>query len=147
MKIHVEHKNLDEMEVMIYSHASDPELPVVLQNLKSISSTIIGIIDDEKYILKLADIQFFEANNNTVFAHTAKMEYRTKFKLYELEELLNNKTFIRISKWCIANANQIEKVQPSLNTTMVIYFLKSQKQQQLTRSYFKSFKTKILGEK
>ena len=54
--------------------------------------------DSNMYLLPLEDIETIYSSNNKIYVRTKQNElYTAKQKLYELEELLKNTSFVRIS--------------------------------------------------
>lgn len=146
MKITVEYQEVSDMYVQITSAETDERLPRVLDALERVGAvdTIVGAIDDVKYILPFKDIHFFESAGDNVFAQTNQSRYRVKARLHEVEKSAEQFGFIRISKWCVANIHKILKVESGLNATMSIVFKQTNIEQTLTRSYVKRFKATVL---
>lgn len=51
--------------------------------------------------------------DNNVFAYTKENVYESKSKLYQLEEELLSKDFIRVNKAVVLNINKISKLVPA----------------------------------
>jgi DNA-binding LytR/AlgR family response regulator len=60
-------------------------------------------------------------------------------KMYELEELLKEKHFIRVSKYTLVNINKIEYIKPALNSKLIL-LMKNKDQVEVNRHYYKTFK-------
>ena len=60
-------------------------------------------------------------------------------KLYEIEELLKRKDFIRISKYCLVNIGKIDYIKPALNSKLDL-LLKNDEHLEVNRGYLKDFK-------
>jgi len=60
-------------------------------------------------------------------------------KLYEIEELLKHKDFIRISKFCLVNIGKIDYIKPALNSKLDL-LLKNSEHLEVNRGYLKDFK-------
>lgn len=96
---------------------------------------------ETEYYLIPDEILFFETEGNTINAHTHDNVYQTKYKLYELEEILPG-YFMRISKSAILNVNQIYSMTKSISTCLV-QFQGTHKQVFVSRSYYKPLKEKL----
>lgn len=57
-----------------------------------------------------------------MFVETQQNEYIVRYRLYELEELLEKKTFLRISNSEIVNTNQILNIDLSIVGRICIRF-------------------------
>lgn len=73
-------------------------------------------INEAVYQIPLADILYFEAVGEQVFAYTADELYSVKKRLYEIESLYADRKFIRCSKSMIVNLLQIESFRPALDS-------------------------------
>ncbi len=68
--------------------------------------------------LEPAQVLCFTARDKGVFAQTAAGEYQVKLRLYELEERLDPKTFVRVSNGEIVNLKQVTALDLSLSGTI-----------------------------
>ena len=74
--------------------------------------------------------------------YTEKTVYRCKEKLYELEELLENSSFVRISKSCILNIDYLESVKAVFNGKLEALLSNGEKVI-INRHYVSAFKKKF----
>ncbi len=95
----------------------------------------------EHYVNK-AEILFFEAEGNTVYAHTADRMLKTEHRLFELEDLLPN-YFVRVSKSVIVNVKQISSLRRELMGGGELCFKSGDKKTYFSRSYHSRLKEKI----
>ncbi len=100
-------------EIMIFIEA--PKLSKEVQNvvdyvseLNSLPAQISANKNNEIYFINVKDIIYFFSKDKYNYIKTNKDEYRIKYKLYELEEKLDKRNFVRISKSCIINMNQVK---------------------------------------
>ena len=98
--------------------------------------------NETEYYLNLDDILFFETGIQGIEAHTIDNIFQTKFKLYELEEILP-RFFMRISKSAILNTNQVYAINRNLAASSVIEFRHTHKQVYVSRNYYKPLKNKL----
>ena len=97
---------------------------------------------DEIYFIETKSILFFETDGNKTAAHTKTHMYYTDLKLYELEELLP-RSFMRVSKSCIANTMAISSIRKEITGICEARFADTGKKIFISRSYYKAFKDKI----
>lgn len=71
-------------------------------------------LNGEIHLIEPADVFYFEYVDQKVFAYCKEQVYEIRKKLYELEEMLSAKDFIRISKACILNLDKINSLTPNL---------------------------------
>ena len=97
---------------------------------------------DTEYYIPLAEVLFFETEGTRVNVHTRDNIYQTRYKLYELEELLPA-YFMRVSKSAILNVEQIYSITRNLTAASLVQFTDSHKQVFVSRSYFKPLQYKL----
>ena len=97
---------------------------------------------DKEYYLTIDEILFFETDTNGVIVHTATQMYETKYRLYELEELLPG-NFVRISKSSILNASKVRAIHKNITGASEVEFMGSNKKVFVSRNYFKVLMTKL----
>ncbi len=146
MKVKIEFdENLVEDEIVIKCRKLNNDILNVQQAIFDITSNIPRVSffkEDKEYFLPLEQVLFFETANNSVEAHTADDVFNTRYKLYELEEVLP-KNFVRVSKSTILNAEQVYSIERSLTSSSLIQFQSSHKQVYVSRLYFKDLKNKL----
>ena len=148
MKILLEMTDEGEPEIIIKCHKLTPDIIKLQQMLASYDAgngslnQIIFYKGDTEYYMNLNDILFFQTESSVIYAHTATDAYETKYKLYELEEILPA-AFIRISKSAIVNSSLIYSIQRNLAASSVISFNNTHKEVYVSRAYYKMLKNKI----
>ena len=116
-------KECEETKVVIYAKTIDDEISRIVENLQAKdSNTLNAFKDEEIYILNQDEIQTVYAEEGKVYTKTDKNQYLLKKRLYELEEILNPKKFIRISNSEIVNIKKVEKINFKLTGTIVLHF-------------------------
>lgn len=76
--------------------------------------------DNEMFLINSSDVLYFDSVDNRTFLYTNDDVMEIKQKLYELEDILSDKDFVRISKSQIVNINQIRSLKPELNRTILV---------------------------
>ena len=137
-------RNKPEM-VEIHCYSVSDEVNEILAFVKSRQGQLTGVSDDNMYEIALSDIFYIESVENKVFLYTKDNVYETKYKLYELEELLKSKRFLRISKSTVVNLMKIDSIKPALNSrfTAVLF---SGEQIVITRKYVPDLKKALKGD-
>ena len=80
-----------------------------LNNISQIAKKkeeIVATKNNEIFLLKSKNVFYFYSDEKNNFAKTNDGIYKIKERLYELEENLDKKKFIRISNSCIINIDQ-----------------------------------------
>jgi len=69
--------------------------------------------DDQALMLPLGAVYYAESVDQKTFVYAENEVYRSRLKLYEIEELLTSGDFLRISKQVIVNVKKIRSVAPA----------------------------------
>lgn len=120
-------------------------LDYMASNKEDFKNVITGKCDDnELKVLTYDDIYYFEAMGNDVFCRTVDKKYKVKEKLYELEERLQSKGFVRISKCFIVNIVKVDRIISWFNSKLILKIIGIDEEIYVTRKYLTEFK-KFLG--
>ena len=131
-----------EEEIIIRCKSPSEEV-LRIQSLLAASTRELELTSgDETHFIETKSILFFETDGNKTAAHTKNKMYYTDKKLYELEEILP-RSFMRISKSCIANTSAICSIKREYTGVCEARFHDTQKKVYISRSHYKSFKEKI----
>ncbi|MCR4642434.1 MAG: LytTR family transcriptional regulator DNA-binding domain-containing protein [Lachnospiraceae bacterium] len=95
----------------------------------------------ESYMLGTNLIYYTESIDKRTYVYTKEACYETKYRLYELEELLSA-GFLRVSKSMVVNIRKIRSVKSELNGRMTAELLNGEKIV-ISRSYVKDLKRKL----
>lgn len=85
------------------------------------------------------NIQYILVEQDDVIAVLSQTRLTLKHKLYELEELLQDKDFIRVSKYCLVNIGKIDYIQSAFNSKLDLQMANGD-HCEVNRSYLKAFK-------
>lgn len=103
---------------------------------------IVGKRNDKYELISYKRIIYFEAQGNDVYCFDGKLKYFINYKLYEIENSLMDKGFIRINKSTVVNILHIEEVIPWFGSRFLIK-LSDNLEMEVSRSYSKTFKDYI----
>ena len=78
-------------------------------------TTLSGSCEERIYQFNLADVSYFEAFGEHVYAYTKSRHYKLKVRLYMLESAYTDHHFIRCSKAFVINLMKLECISPALN--------------------------------
>lgn len=84
-------------------------------------------------------IHYFMVESEEVKAYLKNSVLSVKYKLYELEDMLKDKYFIRVSKYALVNINKIEYIKPAFNSKLLL-LMGNGNQVEVNRRYYKTFK-------
>lgn len=146
MKIKIEiDESLSEDEVLIRCRGLTEQVTEIQKAVSEVVNTSKRFVFyrcNTEYYLALEEILFFETDGDGINAHTRDNIYQTKYKLYELEDLLPG-CFMRISKSSIVNTNHIYSISRNLTASSVVAFAGTHKQVYVSRYYYKPLVNKL----
>ena len=100
-----------------------------------------GRATGETYMLGTDLIYYTESIDKRTFVYTKDSCYETKYRLYELEEILSA-NFLRVSKSLVVNIRKVRSVRSELNGRMIAELLNGE-HIVISRSYVKDLKRKL----
>ncbi len=141
MKLTIEEsQDYQETEIIIKcQNQQDEDIQKVILAIQSLQSNLICKKEKQYYQILLSDILYIESIDEKVFVYTHQDIYEDFRKLYELEELLQDKGFIRISKSCILNLDYLKSVRALFNGKYEATLMNDEKLI-INRSYMAAFK-------
>ena len=133
-----------EDEIIIKMAELDDEVLKMIRRIKDgVSKDTMAVYTNESILMvSTRDILYFDATDNHVFAYTKDNCYETKKKLFEIEELLANSSFLRISKNSIVNIKAIDHLSPEFNGRLIAS-LKNGEDIIISRGYVPELKRKL----
>ena len=96
-KITIEQIGRDrDEEIVIRCHELGDEVTAIINKLKKSETSLLGTKDGETFRIAVKDVCYIESVDNKTFICTEKNVFESRQKLYELEEMLKDKHFLRI---------------------------------------------------
>lgn len=140
----IQNNNNNDISVTIEANESSVEAKKIIEYLNNYNSDNYLMVDNDMEKIKLFynEIICFFTEKNIIYVKTDKNKYRIKSRIYELESVLPEDTFVKINQGVIANIKKIKKVSPCINGTMRIEFLNNDIEYASRRSV-KSIKEKL----
>jgi DNA-binding LytR/AlgR family response regulator len=146
LKVSVKQINADKEErAIIQCYEVTDDVLNIVSFIKSTGAALAGYVDEKVSQIPLQEIYFVEAVDNRVFAYTAKKVYELKCKLYEFEELYENRRFFRCSKSFVINLMKVDSVRPILNGRLSASMFNGE-EVIISRQYVPELKKRLLGE-
>ena len=133
----------EEMHVVIHANKMTEEV----QRLMDIFSTSVTPItalrnEEDIVVLEPQEIYMVRVENGDTIIYGEKEVYRSRKRLYELNEQLGSK-FMQISKSTIINLSYMDSVEPGFGGSVLLK-LKNGSKDYVSRKYLPAFK-KYLG--
>ena len=134
----VEHKE-NNMQIIIKCRQIDNEVIRLKSYIELFDSKLSAKKDNELYFINSSDVLYFESVDNRTFLNTTDDVMEINQRLYELENILSDKDFARISKSQIVNINKIQSLKPELNRTILATMCNNE-QLSISRKYVKTIR-------
>ena len=113
-----------QIEIKLDESCKEPKIIIHTDKMTEEVSQIVKFAaiheNGEIILLEQTEIIRIYAENDRVYAKTKDGSYRLKARLYELEERLNKKMFIRISNSEIINLKEVKKFDLSFSGTICV---------------------------
>lgn len=136
----------DNPEILeIHCHCISDEVREIVAFVKSRQGQLTGTADERQYEIAVSDVFYIEAVDNKTFLYTKDKVYETRQKLYELEEMLQQKHFLRVSKSTLLNLMKVSAIKPALNSRFIAVLF-SGEQVVITRKYVPELKKALKGD-
>ena len=105
------------------------------------SRDFLNVREKEGGALRLSadQIVYIEAFGKDIEVHTLQETYYSQDRIYRLEELMDPREFIRISKSVIIAKSSVKKIRPALTMKFVLT-LSDGSLVDVTRSYYTNFR-------
>ena len=116
MKINIDvDSKYTDIGVDIHVPSLTPEVEKIISLMRMMDMQIAVRKDDETVLLDVGEILYIEAVERNTFIYTEKETYESALKLYEFEQQLSEKDFIRISKQSILNLRKVKSLRSDIN--------------------------------
>ena len=116
MELRIKQVPGEEPEVLeIRYHKMTDGLSEIITFVKSRAGQISADKEGRSVEIPVVDIFYAESVDNRLFIYTADDNYELRLKLYELEEMLRGKHFLRVQKGLLINLMKIKSIKPALS--------------------------------
>ena len=142
MKVTVNQTDSYEKEnAVIHAVTVTEDIRNAVDILRNNGVTIPAMSDGNLLMVKTSSIYYIESVDKRTYVYTKDACYETKYRLYELEEILGFH-FFRCSKAMIVNIKKIRSVKAELNARLSAELLNGERII-ISRGYVKELKKKI----
>ena len=132
----------DDTEVIIRAPHLNNDIERIVAMMRMIDMQIAVRKDNETYLIETDKILYIEAIDRKTFVYTASESYESELKLYELEQDLVARDFLRISKQSIVNLRKIKSLKADVNRKIRIT-LQNGEQIVVSRMYSDELRRKL----
>lgn len=132
----------DDIEVIIRAPHLNNDIERMVAMMRMINMQIAVRKDNETVLLDTDKILYVEAVDRKTFVYTNADTYESELKLYELEQQLIERDFLRISKQSIVNLRKIRSLKTDVNRKIRIT-LQNGEQIVVSRMYSDELRRKL----
>lgn len=135
-------KNLSESDKLniVFNQADIPKVSKLLDLIVRGEDTyLVGSNEFGQKRVEARNFHYFIVEEEDVYGVLSNTRLLIRLKLYEVEELLRSKDFIRVSKYCLVNIGKIAYIKPELNSKLNL-LMKNNDHVEVNRGYYKEFK-------
>ena len=115
-----------KIEINVDEKATDLKISITCKQLTSHVEKIIAALrmmdhqltarkDDEIYLVDIAQIIYIESVDRKCFIYTSDEMYESEFRLYELEQQLEEFGFFRVSKSFLIHLQNIQSLKADID--------------------------------
>lgn len=145
MQLKITKVPLTEPEILeIKCHKIDDEVQEIVSFIKSRYGVLNGKKDGNVSEIPVPDVCYIESVDNRTYIYTVNDCYEIGMRIYELEEMLSESTFIRVQKGMLLNIMKITSIRPGLSGRYVA-LLKNNEEVIISRKYVPDFKQMLKG--
>lgn len=132
----------DDTEVIIRAPHLNNDIERMVAMMRMIDMQIAVRKEGETILLETDKILYVEAVDRKTFVYTSSDTYESELKLYELEQELVQRDFLRISKQSIVNLRKIKSLKTDVNRKIRIT-LANDEQIVVSRMYSDDLRRKL----
>jgi len=109
-----------ETEITVNCSRLSDDIEKLLATIRMLDMKLTGAKDGRQCFLDAADVMYIESTDKRTFLYTLTDVYESPLRLYELEEKLAGRDFLRASKNCLFNINHILSIEPDLDRRLIL---------------------------
>lgn len=114
IEIFVDEKATD-LKISVTCRQLTPDVEKILATLRMMNHQLTAKKDAEIYLLDTAQVIYIESVDRKCFIYTADEIYESDFRLYELEQQLEEYGFFRVSKSFLIHLQNIQSLKADIN--------------------------------
>ncbi len=136
-------QDLEKPEVTIAYREITDSVRRVADFVRQVDQTICCKRNNEECTIPVSDIYYVESVDKKAFIYCEQEVFQSSYKLYELEDLLSQAGFVRVSKSTILNIEKLIGVKTMANSRLEAR-LSNGERVCVTRKYLKDIREALL---
>ncbi len=142
MKVTISKDSSSGTAVEIHCREVTSETERLARYISRFDERITASSKGQTYNVPIEEILYIESVDKKTFLYTSGNILQTEKRLYELEEILDEKTFFRCSKSVIVNLNKVTRLKPEV-TRNILATLSNGEVIVISRRYVRALKNLI----
>ena len=138
-----ERPEMEKPEVTIAYSEMTASVKRVADFVRSVEQTVLCKKDEEECSVPVGDIFYFESVDKKTFVYCEKEVYMCSLRLYEIEKMVEQAGFVRVSKSTILNIEQLKGVKTLVNSRLEA-ILSNGERVCVTRKYLKDIREALI---
>ncbi len=143
MKIQVDiDEKYEDVSIKIESPKLNPEIERILSMIRMLDMQITARKGNETHLLDVSALLYIEAVDRATFLYTGDEVYESSLKLYELEQQLCDRGFLRVSKSTLIHMKKIKSLKADLNRKIKVTMINGE-QIMVSRMYAEELRKRL----
>lgn len=134
-----------ELTVTVEYPMQSSQAARIIQKLRTEERFLIGSENGRSYRILVPDIFYIESVDKRTFIYTKEMVFESEKRLYQLEDELREYDFVKVSRTCLMNVNELVHIRTLSNSRLEAELSNGEKVI-VSRTYIPEIKRKIFEE-
>ena len=134
---------MEKPEVTIAYSEMTASVKRVADFVRSVEQTILCKKDEEECSVPVGDIYYIESVDKKTFIYCEKEVYMCSLRLYEIEKMVEQVGFVRVSKSTILNIERLKGLKTLVNSRLEA-ILSNGERVCVTRKYLKNIREALI---
>ncbi len=131
-----------DLTVSITCKQLTPDIERIIATLRMMDHQLTARKGSEVHMLDIAQVLYMESVDRKCFIYTDDDVYESDFRLYELEQQLEECGFFRVSKSCLIHLQKIRSLKADINRKIRIT-MSNGEQIMASRQYAEALKQRL----
>lgn len=108
-------ENATDLNISVTCKQLTPDIEKMLATLRMMNHQLMAKKNKEAYLLDITQVIYIESVDRKCFVYTSDEMYETDFRLYELEQRLEEYGFFRVSKSFLIHLQNVQSLKAEIN--------------------------------
>lgn len=118
MKLILKENPNQELTVTVEYPRKSSQVTRIVQRIRAEEKFLVGNENGRYYKVMVPEILYVESVDKRSFMYTKEMVFKSEKRLYQLEEELKEYDFVKVSRTCLVNMNELEHIRALANSRL-----------------------------